>query len=114
MYVLQKRFTKMKPYINSFEVHPQLTHKEHLVDVELLVGAGFALATKMNSRFTVTPVKTFLKIWVQMKTTILLWSLSLTGTSKRKKNSPLPNLFLFPSILVESVYTKNHQTLADK
>jgi hypothetical protein len=30
----------MKPDINSFEVHPQLTHKEHLVDVELLVGAG--------------------------------------------------------------------------
>ncbi len=113
MYVLQNGFTKVKPDINSFEVHPQLTHKEHLVDVELLVGAGFALATKMNSRFTVTPVKTFLKIWVRMKT-ILLWSLSLTGTSKRKKNSPLPNLCLFPSILVESVYTKNHQTLADK
>jgi len=32
--------TKMKPDTNSFEVHPQLTHNEHLVDVELLVGAG--------------------------------------------------------------------------
>jgi hypothetical protein len=30
----------MKPDTNSFEVHPQLTHNEHLVDVELLVGAG--------------------------------------------------------------------------
>jgi hypothetical protein len=50
-----------------------------------------------------------------MKTTILPWSLSLTGTSKRKKNFTSSKFVFFsPYTLVESVYIKNHQTFADK
>jgi hypothetical protein len=38
-YFLENRVTKVKPNINSVEVHPQLSNNRHPVD-GVLVGAG--------------------------------------------------------------------------
>jgi hypothetical protein len=44
-YFLQSLFTKVKPNINSVEVHPQLSNNRHPVD-GVLVGAGSTLNPK--------------------------------------------------------------------
>jgi hypothetical protein len=44
-YFLQSLLTKVKPNINSVEVHPQLSNNRHPVD-GVLVGAGSTLNPK--------------------------------------------------------------------